>query len=192
MNWRSHGKTLLLVLLAITLTAGLGVACRESTGHGPVPTPADRSAVTEPLDQAHARLRGCLPQPAPLPAPPISIRSFARLAARTRVELVVWAEEQPFELQLPLYLSSRGRWLLGNDERVFLIDQECRQYGLQDVEFLPPRLSPGTIRIPAHKAITGTLIFPPLGSRARFGALVYGQQVLRVLFPEPSPDPAQP
>ncbi|MEY3282540.1 MAG: hypothetical protein RIR86_553 [Acidobacteriota bacterium] len=192
MNWRSLGKTLMLVLLAITLTAGLGIACRESTGRGPVPIPADQTAVTEPLDQARTRLLGCLPQPAALPAPPISIRSLARLSARTRVELVVWAEEQPVELRLPLYLSSRGRWLLGDDERVFLIDQECRQYGLQDVEFLPKRISPGTIRIAAREAITGTLIFPPLGSRARFGALVYGQRVLRVLFPEPSPDPAQP
>lgn len=201
MDWRVLNNPILLVVTVLTLLGTfVGLSCTSSTGRSKttnsIPNNAELSAESEALDQASSRLLRCLPTPsATLPAAqtePISIVRIERLANRTRIELVAWAGPEPFDLQLPLYLTSRGRWLRGNDERVFIVDQECRQYSLYDVEFLQPRLTAGIIRIPAREAITGAFIFPPLGLRARFGALVIGDRFLPALFPAPPSAPAQP
>lgn len=189
MNRRDLTKSMPLVL---TILSCFGLSCsglsdRAGSAHSTSSYgSSDDQQDPGGLEQSISRLRGCLPTAESTSWERISISSIERLPNRTHIKLVVWAGEQSFDLQLPLYHSSRGRWLLGDQDRVYVVDQECRQYGLQDVEFLQPRQSPGLIRIPAHQVITGTLVFPPLSTRARFGALIYGKQSLRILFPDPS------
>jgi hypothetical protein len=193
MNWSPLRQYFLVVL---TIFSGLGLSCHGATGR-PLSKQAfedqpELAAEIAGIERARARLGGCLPASGVTTKEQLSIRNVERLTNSTRIDLVVWADEQPVDLQLPLYLSSRGRWLLGDDQRVYLVDQECRQYGLHDVEFLQTRQTPGIVRISAHQAITGTLIFPPLGPRARFGALIFGHRILRILLPDPPPATAQP
>lgn len=109
---------------------------------------------------------------------------------RTTVSLAAWSQHGSSSLTLPLYTLSRGRWLLGETERVYLIDQECRRYGLLDVSFPARRVSPGTVRLSPGQVVEGELIFPPLGPRARLGALIYGERTLVTLFPPDQPPPA--
>jgi hypothetical protein len=136
------------------------------------------------VDNALTRLLECLPPDVTSTSDPlrITISSINHLPKQTRIELVAWAENGSTTLNLPLYVRSRGRWILGENERVYLVDQECRTYGLNDVEFRQPRLSPGIIGIPAHQAIRGALLFPPLGPRSRLGALVFGHRTLPVIL----------
>lgn len=147
-------------------------------------------APADPVDLAVRQLLECLP-PSSTSAgigdgnlPRLAISKISRLSNQTRVEIVAWAQDEPALLSLPLYLRSGGRWILGENERVYLVDQDCRTYALNDVEFSLPRTSPGVIPIRANQAIHGVLLFPPLGPRAQMGALVYGPRSLpTILFP---------
>jgi len=167
-----------LVALAILCGASCGTDPRQS-----VPGP------TDPVDQAVTRLRECLPPSttSDVSLPQLAVSSIVRLPNQTRVEVVAWAENGPAMLRLPLYVRSRGRWILGENDRVYIVDQDCRTYALNDVEFRLPRTSPGVIPIRANQAVRGALLFPPLGPRARLGALVYGRRYLPTIF-FPSPE----
>ena len=147
-------------------------------------------APADPVDQAVSHLLECLPPSstddgtAAVKLPRLAISKVSRLPNQTRVEIVAWAQDEPALLTLPLYLRSGGRWILGENERVYLVDQDCRTYALNDVEFRLPRTSPGVIPIRANQAIHGVLLFPPLGPRAHIGALIYGPRSLpTLLFP---------
>jgi len=123
----------------------------------------------------------------------LAIRSVERLPEKTLLNLVAYAGAEPVDFLLPLYSLSRGRWLLeepdrkepdpDNPGRVFLIDQNCREYRLNDVEFQHGRTKPGTIRLAANHAVEGSIRFPPLSPSARFGILIYGRHRIPVVFP---------
>ncbi len=184
--------------LVMLLLATVSTGCQRT--EPPALTPASA------LETALETLERC--QPAPLTSqdpghkdsmePHLAIEAVAhetsdangRAAERTRVQLVAWSETKATTLTLPLYALSRGRWLLGDGERVYLVDQECRQYPLLDVEFSARRASPGAIRLAPQQAVSGSLIFPPPGPRARLGTLVYGDRTLPIRFAAPDSPPA--
>lgn len=122
----------------------------------------------------------------------LAIRSVERLPEKTLLNLVVYAGAEPVDFSLPLYSLSRGRWLLeepdpkeparANPDRVYLIDQDCREYRLNDVEFQQRRTKPGKIRLAANQAVEGSIRFPPLSPSATFGILIYGRQRIPVVF----------
>ena len=122
----------------------------------------------------------------------LAIRSVERLPEKTLLNLVVYAGAEPVEFSLPLYSLSRGRWLLeepdpkeqarDNPDRVYLVDQDCREYRLNDVEFQQRRTKPGIIRLAANHAVEGSIRFPPLSPSATFGILIYGRHRIPVVF----------
>ena len=151
------------------------------------------------FDEAVSNLAGCLaadrtnqrPVAGQSTEPQLVITHLRREPARMTVGLAAWSRRGGSSLTLTLYTLSRGRWLLGAAERVYLIDQECRRYGLLDVRFPDRRHSPGTIKLAPGQVVEGELIFPPPGARARLGALVYGDRSIEIIFPPAtlSPDP---
>jgi hypothetical protein len=182
-----------VVLLLTTLPSG----CQRSEQTALTPATA--------LEAALGTLHGCLPanltsedpgseDPSHLAIEAVEheiIEANGRATEQTRVRLVAWSGTNPTTLTLPLYTLSRGRWLLGTGDRVYLVDQECRQYPLLDVQFTSRRAAPGTIRLAPGQAVSGSLIFPPPGPRARLGTLVYGHRTLPVRFPaSPASRPA--
>jgi hypothetical protein len=113
----------------------------------------------------------------------VAIQSIERPSRGTAVRIVGYTAKEEGLLHLPLYVLSRGRWLIGETQRTFLIDDLCRTYSLIDVAFPGPRIRPGEIQLKPHQAIEGTLHFPPLSSQARWGLLVFGEH--RALFVVP-------
>lgn len=191
--WRLLSPCLLLVCLLL-----LGGCAKKEAA------PEAIASATDGLpNRLPTRLSGCagISGPTqtgePLPANDhnsarLAIRSVERLPEKTILNLVVYAGAEPVDFSLPLYSLSRGRWLLeepdpkeparANPDRVYLIDQDCREYRLNDVEFQQRRTKPGKIRLAANQAVEGSIRFPPLSPSATFGILIYGRQRIPVVF----------
>ncbi|MBI1766134.1 MAG: hypothetical protein HYR56_32420 [Acidobacteria bacterium] len=127
-----------------------------------------------------ARVQGCLKQTAPNAALPVAVAEITRLPQETRVRLVAFASQEAVELNLPVYLLSRGRWLIDEKERVYLLDENCREYKLQDRKTMDGQPFPATgkVSLKAGEAFTFKLSFQALPAETRVGALVYGTTVL--------------
>jgi len=140
------------------------------------------------LEQAVAELRRCLPPAAEQVKNKhqLAIAAIRILPKKTAVDLVAWAGSKPAALTLPLYVQSRGRWLIEENDRVYLVDQNCRTYPLLDVEFKQPRSAPGVIQILPYHAIEGSLFFPPPSTSFRLGALVFGHRSLPLVLDRPT------
>jgi hypothetical protein len=132
------------------------------------------------LEATAAKLRACLPKPQSSANPRLALLEVKRTSDETRARLVAYAVGEAVDFDLPVYLLSRGRWLVNERERVYLRDDQCREYKLQDrretsgVAVTPAgraRLAPGAV-------CEFTLRFPPLSPDAHQGALVYGSHVL--------------
>ena len=169
--------TIIHLLLPSTLI--LLISCAGRDAGQPAP---------ETIENSISRLRGCVN----LSAEPyaeddqgvarLAVRSIEHLTDGTLLHLVAYAGNEPVNFALPLYSLSRGRWLLENFDRVYLVDQNCREYRLNDVDFPNRRAKPGLILIQADHAVEGTIRFPTLNAAARFGVLIYGKQRIPVFF----------
>ena len=132
------------------------------------------------LAAAAARLQGCLPQ-APSASnasgrPRLAVVEITRQPQQVSVQLVALAGPEAMELSLPVYLLSRGRWLINERERAYLLDESCREYKLQDRKPVDGRPLPldGKVSLKPGEAFAFKLNFQALPAEARLGALVYG------------------
>jgi hypothetical protein len=118
----------------------------------------------------------------------LAIESVDGASNATRVRLVAYARDQASDFYLPIYRMSAGRWLINEKGRVYLLNEQCREFKLNDAkpspgsssdflggEKIPPD---GRIRLKPGQAVEATLVFPPLPDRTRIGALVYDGRVL--------------
>jgi len=106
----------------------------------------------------------------------------------TRVRLIAYARDEAVDFYLPVYRMSAGRWLINEKGRVYLLDEQCREFRLNDATPSPGSLSDflggekippdGRIRLKPGQAFEATLVFPPALDRARVGALIYDGRVL--------------
>lgn len=126
------------------------------------------------------RLQGCLPSTTPNAAPPLAIAEITRLPQETSVRLVAFAGKEAVEFSLPVYLMSRGRWLINEKERAYLLDENCREYKLRDRKTLDGQPFPpdGKVRLKPGEAFAFKLSFQALPAEARLGALVFGATAL--------------
>ena len=142
-----------------------------------------RAAVDEFFTQA----RSCWPNDVESAAP-LAVESVVSDKNATRVRLAAYARDEAVDFYLPVYRMSAGRWLINEKGRIYLLDEQCREFKLNDAKPSPGSLSDflggekippdGRIRLKPGQAFEATLVFPPLPDRARVGALVYDGRVL--------------
>jgi hypothetical protein len=144
-------------------------------------TQRDRAAeLREAMASARAKLRSCLPTSAPTPPLRLAMASVSREPEETSVRLVAYAIGEAADFDLPLYFMSRGRWLIAERGRAYLLDEECREYKLKDKRVTAGQApaKDGRVHLKPGEAFEVTLSFPRLPDQVREGALVYGTWVL--------------
>ncbi len=163
---KEGGLCMRALLLALALTA-----CAR-----PDPEAARQAAVMATA----ARLQGCLKQTTPNAAPQLAIAEITRQPQATSVRLVALAGKEAVEFYMPVYLLSRGRWLINERERAYLLDENCREYKLQDRKTLDGQPFPptGKVSLKPGEAFAFKLSFQVLPAETRLGALVYGAKAL--------------
>jgi hypothetical protein len=137
------------------------------------------------FNQALAKLRSCAPdQKAPDQRAEdrlkIAIAGVTMNPNETAVRIVAYALEEEIDFDLPVYWMSRGRWLINEEGRTYLLDERCREYKLKDrrsttAEKIPPN---GRIRLNRGQAFEAILSFPRLPDQTQIGILVYGERTI--------------
>jgi len=101
----------------------------------------------------------------------------------TAVKIVAYAADDPVDFDLPVYTMSRGRWLINEKGRAYLLDDSCREYKLKDRRAETSGKIPqdGRVHLNPGQAFEAILCFPVLSDKAQCGVLVFGNRVLPFL-----------
>jgi hypothetical protein len=131
------------------------------------PVPSDPLATCLPKDESDSRVR-------------LAIVQFDAGKDETQVRVVAYAGAEPAEFALPVYYLSRGRWLIGEKNRSYLVDAQCRQYSLHDRHDAKWTDAPpdGVVKLKPGAAFETVLDYPPLPPNTTRGALIYGAYVI--------------
>jgi hypothetical protein len=131
-----------------------------------------------------AKLQSCAPNDQAEGDVALAITSITRQGKETRVRLAAYAIEKSVQFDLPTYSLSRGRWLIHETGRAYLLDEQCREYKLKERKSSPGRQVPldGRINLEAGQVFETTLGFPPLPEDVRMGVLIYGRRTLPFLL----------
>jgi hypothetical protein len=138
-----------------------------------------RAAISDTL----AKLRSCAPESANDAAGSnlrLTISSIALNPNETSLRLLAFAPAEAVVFDLPVYYLSRGRWLINEKGRAYLLDEDCREYKLRDKKISAGQTASqdGKIKLNPGQASEVTLSFPRLPDRTRMGLLIYGDRVL--------------
>ncbi|MBO0860594.1 MAG: hypothetical protein J2P21_19355 [Chloracidobacterium sp.] len=118
----------------------------------------------------------------------MAVESIVGSRTATSVRLVAYAPGEAVDFYLPIYRMSAGRWSINENGRAYLLDEQCREFKLNDNK--PSSKSSlifwgggripegGRIRLKPGQAFETTLVFPPLPERTRIGSLVYDGRLL--------------
>lgn len=121
----------------------------------------------------------------------IALASVVNVQNDTVLKLVAYATNTPVEFPVPFYKLSAGRWLVGEKDRVYLMDEHCRGFELKDRR--PPEgkkfSQDGILRLNPGESFEMTFSFYRLKETTRFGMLVYAGKVLPFVV---NPSNAQP
>ncbi len=166
------GRRIKIYLMTLLALAGICGGCGRSA------PPADPVAGLSGIDE---RMRACLP-PRRYRKNDGNIRmavtELSRLAVETKVRVVAYAGEEPGVFDLPVYSLSRGRWLISETGRAFLIDQNCRQYRLKGRSSTRGIPLDGRIELRPGQSFEADLSFPRLSERPYILIMVYGDLIL--------------
>jgi hypothetical protein len=144
-----------------------------------------------------SKLRSCLPESEAEGKVRLAVVSISREQEEARVRLVAYnpadktAEnksadsEGAVDFDVPNYLLSRGRWLINESGRAYLIDERCREYKLKDRQLTMRQgeAKNGRVRLNPGEACEVTLSFARLPEDVQEVALVYGTRVLSIPLP---------
>lgn len=132
------------------------------------------------LDQALAKLRACAPTDKPEEGLEIAIVNVTLLPDETDVRIVAQAENEAIDFDLPTYSLSRGRWLINEKGRAYLLDEQCREYKLKDRRPSAGQTLPrtGWVRLNPGQTFEAILVFPRFLEPTRIGMMVYGGRSL--------------
>lgn len=158
----SFGRSRISLCAMVSLLVLLAACSR--TAPGPPPDPLTR----------------CLPENRDGGGLQLAIRKIESLPNETRVRLVAYAVGETVEFVLPVYHLSRGRWLIDERYRSYLIDPQCRQLNLHDRHDSPGMPAPASARVKLKpgEAFETTIEYPPLPKGTRYGFLVYGERAI--------------
>jgi hypothetical protein len=133
------------------------------------------------VDAFFARARSCKEASEPEGNLKLAIASVTNTANETRVRLVAYAFDEAVDFDLPVYRLSAGRWLINEKGRAYLLDEQCREFKLNNRKSSSgARQIPldGRIRLNPGQAFEATLVFYRLPDQTRVGTLVYAGRVL--------------
>jgi hypothetical protein len=149
----------------------------------PVTEAEKRAAV----DEFFTRARSCWPSDGESAAP-LAVESVVSDKNATSVRLAAYARDEAVDFYLPVYRLSAGRWSINEKGRVYLLDEQCREFKLSDSKPSPKSSlifwgggripEGGRIRLKPGQVFELTLVFPSMLDRTRVGALVYDGRVL--------------
>ena len=167
---RDSGKLLPILIVCLSF-AGCASQDTEAQRRDAVAATVSKLQACAPGDEAEDDVR-------------LAIASVTRQANETSMRLVAYAPDKPVEFDLPAYSLSRGRWLIRETGRAYVLDEQCREYKLKERKSVAGRESPpdGRISLAAGQAIEATLSFPALPDDVRMGVLVYGRRALPFLL----------
>lgn len=156
---------LLLVSLLLLLTA-----CSQPNAQ------AERQRA---IAEVFANWKSCAPDGEAEGDLKLAITSATRQPNETSVRLVAYALDKTAEFDAPVYLLSRGRWLINEKGRAYLLDEQCRQYKLKDRKSGSGKEIPvnGRIKLESGQAFEIVLNFPQLPDDVKMGLLIYGNRV---------------
>ena len=147
-------------------------------------------SITPPKLSEPKRTLNCVPRNlSPDKRLSLAIVSIAVADNKTSVKLVAYAPSEPVDFYLPVYLMSRGRWTIGEDqERPYLLDENCRSYKLTDRRSTANMKAPqdGMIPLKPQSSFETILEFPALGPEVGSGVLVYDDFVVPFTLMESS------
>jgi hypothetical protein len=149
--------------------------------------------------QVFAKLRSCVPVQKPEEKSPeekavtagqtdklrIAIAGVTLNPDETAVRIVAYALDEDIDFDLPVYWMSRGRWLINEQGRAYLLDERCREYKLKDRRSsTPDHPIPlnGRIRLNKGQVFEATLSFPRF-DQSQIGVLVYGERTFPFWLP---------
>lgn len=120
--------------------------------------------------------------------PNLAIASVVNAQNETTLKLVAYAANSPVEFPVPFYRLSAGRWLIGDKDRVYLMDEHCRSFDLKDRrppegKKFPPE---GILRLNPGESFEMTFSFYRLNDATRFGMLVYAGKTLTFIVNSPN------
>ncbi|MBO0726695.1 MAG: hypothetical protein J2P52_13915 [Blastocatellia bacterium] len=118
----------------------------------------------------------------------MAVESVVSDRRATSVRLVAYAPDEAMDFYLPIYRMSAGRWSINETGRAYLLDEQCREFRLNDNKPSPKSSlifwgggripEGGRIRLKPGQVFETTLLFPPLPDQTRIGALVYDGRLL--------------
>lgn len=131
------------------------------------------------IAEVFAKWKSCAPDGEEESDLKLAINSVTRRPNETSVRLVAYALDKPVEFDAPAYLLSRGRWLINEKGRAYLLDEQCREYKLKDRKSGLGKEIPadGRIKLESGQAVEISLSFPQLPDEVKMGLLVYGNRV---------------
>jgi hypothetical protein len=149
----------------------------------PVTEAEKRAAV----DEFFTRARSCWPSDGESAAP-LAVESVVSDKNATSIRLAAYARDEAVDFYLPIYRLSAGRWSINEKGRVYLLDEQCHEFKLNDSKPSPKSSlifwgggripEGGRIRLKPGQVFELTLVFPSMLDRTRVGALVYDGRVL--------------
>jgi hypothetical protein len=166
------------LLLSLSLSL-----CLSSCGQRD-PEVGRRAAVAATLN----KLRSCAPEAEPAADKLLlAVAAVTRQDSETSVQLIAHAQDEPVEFAWPVYSLSRGRWLINEQGRAYLLDEQCREYRLNDRRLSETKLPvEGRTVLQAGQSLTVTLSFPRLPDEVQMGVLVYAGRRLPFTFWPPA------
>ena len=128
---------------------------------------------------ARAKFHACIPDTQPDGNVRLALEAIRNEPDQTSVKLIAYAVHEAVEFDVPQYSMSRGRWLINEQGRAYLRDEQCNEYKLKDrtptVGKIPDS---GRIQLKPGEAYELTLSFPRLLEEVKAGVLVYGNWVM--------------
>jgi hypothetical protein len=175
--------------LSVCLCAGVLTVCLLTAGCARRDPEAERQAA---ISATVAKLRSCTPEntnDATDSNLRLAISSISLNPNETSLQLVAFAPAEEVVFDLPVYYLSRGRWLINEKGRAYLLDENCREYKLRDKKITAGQAAAqnGKVKLNPGQAFEVTLSFPRLSDRTRMGLLIYGDRVLPFTLWDKSP-----
>lgn len=172
-------------MILMNLTAGILLLIATACSKDP---DAIRTAAVQ---ESFAELSKCAQVSGAEPIQNLAVVSVTNAPNETALKLVVYATSSPVEFPLAAYKLSAGRWLIGEKDRAYLVDEHCREFKLKDRRPPEGQKFPmdGLVRLKPGESFEMTFSFYPLKNTSRFGMLVYGGKTLPFVATPPTQDP---
>lgn len=130
-------------------------------------------------DALRAKFQACVPDTQWDGKAHLALTGIRNEPDQTLVTIVAYAINEPVEFDVPQYSMSRGRWLIHEQGRAYLRDEQCNEYKMKDRTPATGKVpDSGRIQIKPGQAYELTLSFPRLLEEVKTGVLVYGKWVM--------------